>query len=518
MPVYTEIDEGGLISWLDGSPERTARLRLPLTHWPHPSWHPAADTQWILPPPTPSPDSDTANPNTTTTTNSSTISLPANSSPSLTPHYNPPPTPTPLTKETPDSDSENDLYTLQSRIITSLFSAIASKNTEIVTLLITQGFVSPDVTDQHGTTPLIAAILAGNGAMVCSLVGLGATVNSYGVDPKANGMGRDGGRERTPLMVAAGLGRLALVKLLVEDFGADDAVIAPDGQLALRLAADNGHREVVEYLPVRRGGEWRRWKVHHHVMVRRVTKALWNIERFARFFVWDLPRFLVWSVPKHVVVKPLVKAGRYCWEERGRFKGWVGRQAREMPGRVKRGGEKVWRGVKKVPEGCWRVVKGVPRVVRAVMEAVWKVVRRIPAAMKAVAAWVWESLKRVGKAVGGVFLKVVSAIHTAVMAVLEFFRKTTLRDVWNGVCDVFEAVFVTLPKAIWTGIKASGEVAYKVLFGMFGVIGALIWYFFKGLLWVAKFVPQQLWKIICSIGSSMAKGYHEMMVWFNPKH
>ncbi|KAK0655599.1 ankyrin repeat-containing domain protein, partial [Cercophora newfieldiana] len=398
---------------------------------------------------------------------------------------------------------------LQTRIITSLFEAIASKNTEVVHLLISQGFVSPDVTSSIGCTPLIAAIIAGNGTMVCTLVALGATVNSYGRD--------DAGRERTPLMVAAQQGRLPLVKLLVEDFNADDAVIAPDGQLALRLAADAGHREVVAYLPLRRGGEWRRWKAHHAVMVRRIRKAGVNLYKFVRFFVWDLPRFFVWSCPKHLVVKPLGKMGRYCWENKGRFGGWCKRQVKEMPGRVKRGAEKVGRGLKKVPKGVWRVVKAVPRVVADVMKAIWRVIKRIPAAMKVVGVWVWESLKKVGLAVGDVFLKVVSAIHTAVMAVLEFFRKTTLRDVWNGICDVFEAVFVTLPKTIWRGIKAAGDMTLKVLEGMFGCVGALIWYFFKGLLWVAKFIPTQLWKIICSIGSSMAKGYHEMRVWFNPK-
>ncbi|KAK0632501.1 hypothetical protein B0T14DRAFT_541860 [Immersiella caudata] len=455
VPIYTEVDTDGLLSWIDESPELTAQLRLPLTHWPHPSWHPAADSQWILPPP-------------------------------------------------------NTLYTLQTKIITSLFTSIASKNTEVVHLLITRGFVSPDVTSSIGCTPLIAAIAAGNGAMVCLLVSLGATVNAYGKD--------ENGKERTPLMVAAAQGRLPLVKLLKEDFHADDAVIAPDGQLALRLAADAGHREVVAYLPLRRGGEWRRWKAHHEVMVRRVKRAGRDLYRFGRFWVWDLPRFFLWSVPKHVVVKPTWKAGLYCWKNKGRFGGWCKRQAKEMPGRVKRGAEKVLKGVKKVPGKCWKVVKEIPKAVEEMLKAIWKVIKRIPAAMKVVAMWIWDSLVSAGMAIGDVFLRVVSAIHTAVMAVLEFFRKTTLKDVWNGICDVFEAAFVTLPKTIWSGIKAAGDVALKVLEGMFGCIGWLIWMIFKGLLWTANFVPAQLWKMICAIGSSMAKGYHEMRVWFNPKH
>ncbi|KAK4451519.1 ankyrin repeat domain-containing protein 50 [Podospora aff. communis PSN243] len=522
VPVYTEVDTSGLLSWIDESPELTAQLRLPLTHWPHPSWHPDADSQWILPPPSP-----TANTNPYLAPNSPpTVSAtsPAENTPPVEPitaTTSPEPTPSetttpenppqdPPTQSTPSLALKDTLYTLQTRLITALYTAIASKNTEVVHLLITRGFVSPDVTSSTGCTPLIAAVSAGNGSMVCLLVSLGATVNAYGRD--------EHGKERTPLMVAAAQGRLPLVKLLKEDFGADDAVIAPDGQLALRLAADAGHREVVAYLPSRRGGEWRRWKAHHHVVVRRVKRAGWDLYRFGKFWVWDLPRFFLWSVPKHVLVKPLWKTGKYCWENKGRFGGWCKRQAKEMPGRVKRGAEKVWKGVKKAPGKSWKVMKKVPMAMEEMVKAMWKVIKRIPAAMKVVGMWILDSLMSVGKAVGNVFLRIVSAIHTALMAVLDFFRRTTLKDVWNGICDVFEAVFVKLPKAIWGGIKAAGDMALKVLEGMFGCIGWLIWMIFKGLLWTANFVPAQLWKMICAIGSSMAKGYHEMRVWFNPKH
>ncbi|KAK0730738.1 hypothetical protein B0H67DRAFT_562720 [Lasiosphaeris hirsuta] len=483
VPTYTEVDEGGITSWIDDVPERAAQLQLPLTQWPLPPWHPDSASQW-----------------------------------------------TSLSASTLTPEDKDELWTTQKHIITTLFDAIRSKNVEVVTILINRGWVSPDVPNEHGETPLVAAVAAGNGSMICALVALGATVNTYG---------RFDGGERTPLMAAAATGRLPLVKLLIEDFHADDAIIAPDGQLALRLAADNGHRDVVAFLPARRGGAWRRWKVNNEVAVRRIRRAGYNIYRFFKFFLWELPKFFVWSIPKHLVVKPLVKACKYCWEHKRRFCRWCKRQVVEFPGRVKRAGKAVWKVAKKVPPAVWKVAKEVPiavwkvmkwvpkvvwkvmkwipKVVKALALAFWRFVKRIPGAMKMVGLWIWTTLKGMGKAVGNVFLRVVSAIHTAVMAVIDFFRSITLKDVLNGIRTVFRAIFVELPQAMWAGIKTAGEVAYKVVVLLFGSVGQLIWWFFEALLWVAEYVPHQLWKIICGIGNSMAKGYHEILVWFNPK-
>lgn len=67
-------------------------------------------------------------------------------------------------------------------------------------------------------------------------------------------------------MVAAGVGNYAAVKMLIEEFGVDDGVIGEDGMLALRCAvkaAKEGKGEgemCVQYLPMRRGGGWKRFK------------------------------------------------------------------------------------------------------------------------------------------------------------------------------------------------------------------------------------------------------------------
>ena len=506
VPTYTETDTGSFTAYLDTLPDLTTRLSLPLTSYPSPnfeSWRVEQEQRRI--------------------TNRRS---PFGRTHAVTYHYGPL---NPLaTDPTLTDDERRSIVETQRQIIASFFTAIASKNIEAVTLFIQRGFVSPDVPDGFppaGRTPLIAAVEAGNGAMVCTLIGLGARVNAYGTVAAAGlGLGLGGAErtplmaERTPLMVAAARGNLALVRLLMEDFGADDGIIAPDGQLALRLAADGGHREVVDYLPSRRGGEWRRWQVHHHVAVRRVKAAGRRIRYFFEVLLWHIPRFFLWSVPKHLVVKPVLKAGKYCWKNKKRFGGWCKTQVVEFPGRVKRAGKAAWEGAKKVPKTVWRVAKKIPGAVKALMKWLWKVIKRIPAAMKTVCLWIWESLKRVGKAVGHVFLRVVAVLHTAVSAVLDFFRSIKLKDVWNGVCDVFEAVFRGLPRAILTGILGIGGVIAMVVVGVLGMSGKLIVCLVEALWYVATYVPRQLGEIITGIWASISKGYHELMVFFNPKH
>ncbi|KAK3298933.1 uncharacterized protein B0H64DRAFT_386660 [Chaetomium fimeti] len=319
-------------------------------------------------------------------------------------------------------------------------------------------------------------------------------------------------------MVAAGRGELALVRLLVGEFGADDGLVAGDGQLALRLAADAGQREVVEYLPVRRGGAWRRWRVHHAVAVRRVKRAGVKLYWFGKVLVWYVPKFVLWDCPRHGVVDPLVRGCKYCWANKHKFGGWCKRQAKELPGRVKKAGKAVWKCAKKVPKGVWRVVKEIPGAVKKLVKWLWKAITKIPAAMKKLCMWIWESLKRVGKAVGHVFLRVVAVLHTAVAAVLDYFRNIKLKDVWNGICEVTEAIFRGLPRVAWKVISSLGIVVAGIIIGIFGFAGKLIVSFFQVLWHIAMYAPRQLGVIISGIWTSIAKGYHEIMVWINPKH
>lgn len=57
--------------------------------------------------------------------------------------------------------------------------------------------------------------------------------------------------------MAAAKGKILVVAALWS-IGADDVLLAPDGQLALRLTAEARHGEIAAYLLSRRIEEWKR--------------------------------------------------------------------------------------------------------------------------------------------------------------------------------------------------------------------------------------------------------------------
>src|SRR5215471_9821822 len=177
---------------------------------------------------------------------------------------------------------------------------------------------------------------------------------------------------RTPLQLAAAMGNLPLVKLFIEVYHCDDSQIAPDGQLALRLAAANGHRHVVDYLPVRRGGGWLRWKTQHEVAMHRARIAGQKIYAVLKFFLWDIEKFFLWTVPEYVIIKPLMKGCKWCWKNRKGFLPWCKHQVKETPVRAKRFGKWVWKGVKGTAKGAVNGVKKIPKAVSTASKAARK--------------------------------------------------------------------------------------------------------------------------------------------------
>lgn len=394
-----------------------------------------------------------------------------------------------------------ELYAIHADIFTRFFGAIAARNVDLLALMVSSGLISPCAVHSDRSTALIAAVDLGNPAVVRHLVSLGADVAQ---------LGRYAGAERTPLQVAAAKGLLSLVKFFMEECGADDAVVAPDGQIALRLAAAGGHREVVRYLPARRGGGWRRWKTEHAKLMNRARRAARGIVRFCVFLAWDIPKFLLYTVPKHAVVLPLKRNIKYAIEHRHLFGPWCKRQILAIPDRAKRGARAVG-----------RVLREIPEVIADVCKWFWTTLKEAPGRIKkaamAVGSWLAKAARRFGAAVGHVFAQIFSVLHTMLAAIVSFFRQITLKDVWNGFCRLMRAIFVGLPKAIWAGIKAIGQTSYDVLAALFGFVGKAIWWIIW-LFWQAiQYVPVKIATIFMSFVRSIGTAFREVMVWFNPK-
>ncbi|KXJ86635.1 ankyrin repeat-containing domain protein, partial [Microdochium bolleyi] len=350
---------------------------------------------------------------------------------------------------------QNDEH--QAQIIENFHDAVRSCNVAAVTRIVSSGIVSPDVTDDIGTTPLILAIHTGNANMVRCLLQLGAQVNAlaaYGDDgDAATRHGRLYMRSqserpyplRTALQVAAFEGNMVLVKLLMTEFGADDSIIAPDGQHALRLAAEKGHREIVAYLPSRRGGEFRRWKTTHAIALRKIRKAGKNLGQFLQVLLWEIPRFFVWTCPKHIIVLPVVRTCRFCWRHKGKFPTWCKRQVQKIPERARF----LLEVCKDVGRGTIKAVRRIPEFTRDTARSAWRFLKRIPPAARIAAVWLLNSLRAAGAGLVRIAAKLLSLIHTALLSLATFFRNVTARDVLDGLAALLRAVFVELPRTLY---------------------------------------------------------------------
>jgi hypothetical protein len=405
-----------------------------------------------------------------------------------------------LLRNAPDA-----IIKIRQEIVNTFFDAIKTKKDEDIAALIECAVVTPETIGSDGRTPLLAAIKAGNVRTVQQLMDFDANVNAFGIVCGLSPLRWGGSKDdtpsvfRSPLMVAAETGNLVIVKLLVECYGADDALVAPDGELALRLAASNGHREIVKYLPTRRSGGWRRWKTKHRQAVKRIVRAGKGIASFAWVLGFEVPKFFLWYVPKHVIVFPVWKALK-----------WMHTHRDELPERIVRSLKRAGRTLMKVPEVLWLISKGLA-------ESIWEGIKGLPKAVRFAIVWTYTGIKNMGDAVANVFKRFFTFLHTAFAAVANSFHNITLKDIWDGFGSFLHTLFVDGPRKMWRWLCTFEKMTLKMLGAMWGCAGWLLWMLLRALIGIFTYVPMRMWEIIVSVGGSLGSAFREVLIWIDPK-
>ncbi|KAH8814661.1 hypothetical protein DL96DRAFT_1820810 [Flagelloscypha sp. PMI_526] len=306
---------------------------------------------------------------------------------------------------------------------------------------------------------------------------------------------------RTPLMEAASVGNLAIVKLLVEQHGVDPLLVAPDGQTAFRLARDNGHAAVAEYLPATNTGGLRRIKNRSRTTVRKLKHIGENIWYYTRIITFEIPKFFIWTLPKEAlkgIYRTLTNA-----EKMKRFFRFV---------------------FVKVPKFffwhlpkffLWDLPKELPSILRDLGKWIWEAMSvHIPRFLKRLGLGVWYYTKLVGVKIGHAVQAILSAIHTAILAIISFLRSVTLKDVWNGIVVAFRALFIDLPLLLWQGLKGAWKIFDYMMCGIFNIF----WLLAKCLVMdVLLFIPVQLWHGLVEVGGWLGRVGREILLFINPK-
>lgn len=376
-----------------------------------------------------------------------------------------------------------DAHTLQADIMTALFASISSKDTAAVIHLISQGLISPDCPRPNGETPLLASIRVHSAPTVRVLLNLGADPNLVGNAAPDHGFCVG----RTPLMLAAATGQLVIVRMLVREFGADDAIVGPRGETALRLAAGAGHRDVVRYLPTRRGGAWRRVRCSREIVaLRRATAAAGKV---AIFLGWDVPRLLLVDIPWEGL--------RWVWKRRHRVGPWVVRVVRGIPRRLKNMAKGLWRQLKALPRSLWRLM-------------VW-MSQAVPRAWIILSKGLMEGVKRVAHAFAYAAMRLVSALHSFFAAVITHLGDIKLRDVGHDLLVAMEALFVKLPRAVWAFMSQLVVVAGRAIKAFISS------HWLRTLLKLFCIVPRTFWLMLEGLWASFGRGLDELITLVNPK-
>ncbi|KAK0220789.1 hypothetical protein EDD85DRAFT_941823 [Armillaria nabsnona] len=300
---------------------------------------------------------------------------------------------------------------------------------------------------------------------------------------------------RTPLMEAASTGQIAVVKLLMEEYGADDTAVAPDGQTALRLAAANKHREITSFLPARRLGVFKRIQFRSRKAIKRIKVVARRLYDIGRFFFWEIPKFFLWTIReiwKVLTWKNAIHVGKILfWRVPGFF-------------------------LYLVPKFfLWNVPKYLITEFPWVSfgKYLWRTMKGIPDFLRRMGISLYNLLVTMANKVSEVIQRFLSLLHTIALAIWTLLKEITRHDVWNAICDLGRAIFMDLPRAVWEGIK----VVYRVLDRKLQITLKIGWMVVMIMFWVVLYIPKQLGKICREAGAVVVRLGKEIIVYFWPK-
>lgn len=385
------------------------------------------------------------------------------------------------------------------------FKSIALGQESLAKDFIEQDSDASNTPNEHGETPLIAAIHADYPAIVRDLLWNGAKVDALGYYSQE---GQNNRALRTPLQVAAAEGKLHMIRILREN-RADVFYTAPDGVTALQLATDNGHEAVVAHIrnayarspPVaparhqRTSGERHRDccpRGHNEKSPECITWATWAIPKF---IIDNTPKTIITAISNVLGDEP-PKNLLYC----NRVESWCQEQIREFPTRVKRGVDLADHGIKEVAG-----------FVTKTPERTWRLMKRTPNAMWTIMLYIGMGLLKLGRIAPYLVKQMTSIVQTIVKTVASIFQAITLRGIKSGFRAILQTVFAKVLKDLsWfvTGMRrASGAILQTTV----GSLKKVVITFAALTLGICILFSKQTWGLLQAPRKLAKKGVQEIL-------
>ncbi|KAK1246322.1 hypothetical protein MKX08_000124 [Trichoderma sp. CBMAI-0020] len=414
-------------------------------------------------------------------------------------------------------------HAVQTTATTDFFDAIAHGEEGRVRNFIEQCPEICDAPNEHGETPLIAAVRADKPVIVRDLLWNGAKVNALA---NYTQQGQNSPASRTALQVAAAEGKLHMIRILREN-RADVFLNAPDEVNALQLAAGNGHQSVVEHIQRAYAGAIRRspvapadstpddlanTKIHpvdRQEPVKHVSAQCVQMRngKNSEFIIWAVRRFVLDKTPPTVI-----SAKKNVLEDKPKgtslfgenMKLWCQGQIKKLPTGVQKGIDLVDRGtrdalglVTKAPAGTLQLMKRAPNALWTIMLCIGTMLRK---------------LGLVAPYLLGQMTAVVQAIAKAIASI----RAATLYSI-KTVLSTIHSVFKEIPKMLVALVARLRQTSCAMLQAGIGSLNKVVMIFAALALGVCILFSKRAWGVLRAPTEIAKKGVREMLGLMGPR-
>ncbi|KAH8126887.1 hypothetical protein FP744_10001084 [Trichoderma asperellum] len=403
---------------------------------------------------------------------------------------------------------------VQAANIADFFNSIALGQEGVVRDFIEQDPEISNTPNEHGETPLIAAVRADKPGIVRDLLWNGAKVDAMGYYCQE---GQTARAWRTPLQVAAAEGKLHMIRILREN-RADVFFAAPGDVNALQLATSNGHESVVEHIRSAyasiRGPQVTPDGVASDGLTDAAEICPKDCQRSAEGDQARHTRIrneksfgcITWGIPKsilHKASKTIVSALSNVLADRPEetqlcrknVEWWCQEHFQVLPACVKRGIDLVDRGVK---EAAGLVTKTPERT--------WQLAKRIPNAMWTIVLYIGMVLRKLGNIAPRLLKQMTAIVQTITKAVASIFQAATLRGIKSCFSSILQTVSTEVTKSLsWliTGLKQTNR---AILPTVTGSLKKVIIIFAALTLGICILFSKRTWGLLQGSGKLAKKG------------